>query len=300
MLQKEKATAQEVKSVVGKILYISPLVKGSRHYISSLIRTQNITQNIYEEVTLTAEFKEQLTWWLLILRLVEDGLTIPATPGTGTLPPLSVVAYSDAAGGSDESRGKGVGIVCGRGWFRASWPPLYNSDTVAPCCGVKWKHKMSFLELVGHMLHLVCFPGEVANTSAVTMIDNSGSCCMWARGYDLKCTITDTLLQAAAIVTGGLNCNAYVKHVPRCSSLGTVLADSLSKSDMYRFSERFPVGSGLGNRELLCRRTSREFMQWLRNPTNRRELGYDILREMKGWGIPVFLPESGVLGLNTY
>jgi hypothetical protein len=300
MLQKEKATAREVKSVVGKILYISPLVKGSRHYISTLIRTQNITQDLYEEVTLTAEFKEQLTWWLLVLRLVEDGLTIPATPGTGTPPPLSVVAYSDAAGGSDESRGKGVGIVCGKGWFRVSWPPMFNSDTVAPCCGVRWKHKMSFLELVGHMLHLVCFPGEVANTSAVTMIDNSGSCCMWARGYDLKCTTTDTLLQAAAVVAGGLNCNAYVKHVARCSSLGTILADSLSKNDMYQFNKKFPVGSGLGSRELLCRRTSREFMQWLRNPTDRKELGYDILREMRGWGIPVFLPESDVHVLNMY
>jgi hypothetical protein len=61
---------------------------------------------------------------------------------------------------------------------------------------------------------------------------------------------------------------------------------------MESFDRKFPVTLGLTTREVLCRRTSRVFMQWLRNPTNTRALGYDILREMKGWGVPVFLPEA--------
>jgi hypothetical protein len=63
---------------------------------------------------------------------------------------------------------------------------------------------------------------------------------------------------------------------------------------MDQFARMFKVGPGLESREVLCRRTSREFMQWLRNPTDRMSLGYDILREMRGWGIPVFLPETNV------
>jgi hypothetical protein len=67
---------------------------------------------------------------------------------------------------------------------------------------------------------------------------------------------------------------------------------------MNDFDKKFPVTSGLGTRELLCRRTSRVFMQWLRNPTGRKGLGYDILQEMRGWGIPVFLPVTNVQGMN--
>jgi hypothetical protein len=153
---------------------------------------------------------------------------------------------------------------------------------------------MSFLELVGHMLHLVCFPAEVSNTSAVTRIDNVGTCYMWKHGYDLKCTTTDTLLHASAVVAGGLNCNAYVKHVARCSSLGPVLADHLSKNEIGQFDRKFPVGLGIDDREALCRQTSRVFMRWLGNPTNSDSLGFRILEEMRLWGIPVFLPESNV------
>jgi hypothetical protein len=294
MLGQTEATAQEIKSVVGKILYVAPLVRGSQYYISTLIRTQSITQQLWQIITLTPEFKNQLSWWLLVLRLIEDGLSIPSTPGRESPPPLSVVADSNAAGGSMGSRDKGIGIVCGTGWFRISWPHLLNSDTVAPCCGVQWKHKMSFLELVGHMLHLVCFPAEVSNTSAVTRIDNVGSCYMWKRGYDLKCTTTDTLLRASAVVAGGLNCNAYVKHVAHCSSLGPILADHLSKNEIGQFDRKFPVGLGSHDHEALCRRTSRVFLRWLRNPTNSETLGFDILREMKLWRIPVFLPETNV------
>jgi hypothetical protein len=294
MMQKTEATAQEIKSVVGKILYVAPLVRGSQYYISTLIKTQSITQQLWQIIPLTAEFKKQLSWWLLVLRLIEDGLSIPSTPGRESLPPLLVVADSDAAVGSKDSRDKGIGIVCGTGWFRISWPPLLNSDMVATCCSVQWKHKMSFLELVGHMLHLVCFPAEVSNTSAVTRIDNMGSCYMWKRGYDLKCTTTDTLLRASAVVAGGLNCNAYVKHVARCSSLGPILADHLSKNEIGQFDRKFPVGLGIHNREALCRRTSRVFMRWLRDPTINDDLGFEILEEIKSWGIPVFLPTDNV------
>jgi hypothetical protein len=90
MIQKTEATAQEIKSVVGKILYVAPLVRGSQYYISTLIRTQSLTQKLWEVIPLTLDFKKQLSWWLVVLRVIENGLSIPPTPGRES-PPATIV-----------------------------------------------------------------------------------------------------------------------------------------------------------------------------------------------------------------
>ena len=149
------------------------------------------------------------------------------------------------------------------------------------------RKKLSFLELTGHMLSLVCFVEEVANRSMVTRIDNSGSCHMWKRGYDLKCVVNDCLLYACHVVALGINCLAFVKKVRRCSDGGTVIADLLSKNRVEEFRSLWPVGRGEGCSELLPRRCSRVFLKWLRSPVVDRRLGFLILEEMRGWGIPI-------------
>jgi hypothetical protein len=153
------------------------------------------------------------------------------------------------------------------GWFCMAWPPLLRSNTKAECCGMAWKYKLTFLELVGHMLHLICFLKEVANRPAVTRIDNSGSVWNAQRGYNLKCNTVDTLLYAMVVVAGGLNCHARVIKVRQCSSRGPILADHLSKDKMGKFEELWPADGTLGERELLCRRTSKSFPILAKEPS---------------------------------
>ena len=286
MLACDEMVAKSVKSVVGKILYVMPLLPGAEYHVSSLIKLQNYTESLKEMVPVNEEAKHQMRWWLVMLRLLGYGVPIPSVHRKTSPPPLAVVVDSDAAGGSLVFPDQGVGVFCRGGWFNMSWPGFINSEEVAPCCGSMWRHKLSFLELIGHMLSLVCFAEEVANRSMVTRIDNSGSCAMWRRGYDLKCGVNDSLLYACHVVASGLNCNAFVKKVRRCSDTGSQITDHLSKGKLDEFRALSPVGRGRGESELLKRRCSRVFLKWVRRPVEDRMLGFRVLEEMRGWGIP--------------
>lgn len=160
-----------VQSVVGKLQYVSILIPSSKYHMSALLLiNQGEDPNMLVKLTLGA--KRQLEWWRTMLRLCTR---MPIPRPYDRCPAFAVPADSDASGGSIGAAGRGCGIVLGKGWAWLPWPAYINSEQISFCCRVRWKHKLSWLELCGHFLHLACFPLEVQSRVVCTKIDNDGS-----------------------------------------------------------------------------------------------------------------------------
>ena len=234
-------------------------------------------------VPISVEVKEQLTWWSYFLRLCfqtkESRMQIPS--GYDRPPLWAKQGDSDAAGGSLTSVGHGLGIVVGSQWGYIPWPKLFNSSAVAPCCNMKWRHKLSFLELNGHMARVCGFPDDVRDSIVVTNIDNSGSCRMAEKGYNLKCETTDTLLRATYEVATALNARAYVKKVTRLSTRAAIAVDAISKADFATFREVWP------EHDLEPVKMPRVYLHWLQSPVKDNELGKKIIQELRDNGVPM-------------
>ena len=149
-------------------------------------------------------------------------------------------------------------------------------------CGRKYRHKLSFLEMVGHLLHVTVFTEEVRGQQIRTNIDNEGTVVLTRKGRDMRCALTDCLIQAINHVAVAVNCRAYVVKVTRCSTTEAKAADALSKAAYYKFRELVPTS------ERLPRAIPRTVKAWIENPTVDRDLGRKIVRELEVNGVDVF------------
>ena len=212
-----------------------------------------------------------------MVRLVGAGLPIPSS--FDVCPLNAIQADSDAAGGSVRG-GAGCGILYGRAWTQILWPHFMN--TGARCvCGAQWKHKLYFLEFVGHFLHIAAFAEENVGKTVRTNIDNSGTVVLARKGRATKCPIMDTLIRATNYVAVALRCRAFVVEVTRCETVGAQAADSLSKSAFKKFRTLVPGA------EVWPRRVPVAFTRWLSRPTQDSELGLKVVKELQEWGVDV-------------
>ena len=154
------------------------------------------------------------------------------------------------------------------------WSKLINSDARADCCQARWRFKLSFLELCGHMLHICAFVDKNKGKSCVTQIDNAGTVRLWQKGYSLRCSTTDTLLRACAFVAEVCDTKAYVRKVRRRSTTNAVAADALSKSDYQEFDKVYL------KKEQWARKVPKSFTEWLKQPYQTQDLGPAIVKDL--------------------
>ena len=277
MLKVDLISQREIWSVVGKVLYVAYLIPGSKYHISELLKINSQFEDGNEMVLLSKRVKSQLKWWIPMVRLAGRGLPIPKP--YDACPVDALEADSDAAGGSKKP-GAGCGIIFGKAWTQVFWPEIVNSE--AKClCGAKYKHQLSLLELVGHLLHVSVFPEEVMNRVIRTNIDNAGTVVNAKKGRSLKCQLTDSLVRAINHIAVALNARAYVEKVERCSTREAKAADALSKSDFKKFKELCP------DAESLPRPIPKTVRYWIANPTPDNDLGRKVCLELRANGIPV-------------
>ena len=96
-----EATLGTIQSVIGKILYICPLIPGSRYHVSSLHKINDYTGTKHKSdvIQITPEAKKELEWWLIMTRLCGDKMPIPT--GHESIPPSwTLMGDSDASGGN--------------------------------------------------------------------------------------------------------------------------------------------------------------------------------------------------------
>ena len=284
----DEATLGTIQSVVGKILYICPLIPGSKYHVSSLhgINDYTGTKHKSDIIKITPEAKKELEWWLIMTRLCGNKMPIPT--GHESVPPSwTLMGDSDASGGNCRVLGHGMGAVMGSGWAWVQWPLSMKNNKLTECCNIPWRMKMSFLEMNGHMLHLLAFATECENQVVATRIDNQGTVIMAKKCYDLKCPVNDCLIRTINYVAVAINCQAFVVDVRRCSSNESIAADAISKCNRKILDEVMP------DREVDPRRVPRTYLKWLEKPKVDPDLGRRIVMELHGkpWWIEPFFPQ---------
>ena len=272
----DETTQRQVWETVGKVLYVSVLIPGSKYHTSALLKA-NKGRDPNAPVVVTGLMKAQLLWWIDMIRLVGDGMPIPSP--YNVCPVDALQGDSDAAGGTLRG-GAGCGVVFRNAWAQVLWPHFMNTD--AKCvCGAQFKHKLSFLEMVGHFLHVAVFARENVGKTIRTNIDNSGTVYLANKGRCLGCPLMDTLIRATNYVAVALRCKAFVVEVTRCSTEGSLAADSLSKSDFKKFFAVIPEA------EEKPRKVPGSFLRWLARPTEDMELGKKVVMELQKDGVDV-------------
>ena len=270
---------RKVWQSVGKVLYVSTLIPGSKYHTSALLKANNQSLDPFAMVPVNSLMKAQISWWIDMIRLTGEGMPIPSP--NEVCPSNALQADSDAAGGTLRG-GAGCGVVYRGAWAQVLWPHYINAGGLC-VCGARWKHQLSLLEFVGHFLHVSVFAAENVGQVIQTNIDNSGTVVLARKGRCTRCPIMDTLIRATNYVAVALRCKAYVVEVTRCSTSNASAADALSKSDFRRFRALVPGA------EQLPRKVPESFLFWLKAPTEDQELGKKVVDELRRDGVPVVL-----------
>jgi hypothetical protein len=186
--------------------------------------------------------------------------------------------YTDAAAGTLEAVGRGVGAVCGDWWAYVPWTKKINCGVKADD-GKKLSRKLSALELVGPLLCVTAGADWCRGRPVRVWVDNVGSVTIWKKGYSNRCALCTTLVKAIATVATAIGCRLDVQKIRRCSSPGAVMADHLSKADFNAFRRvaleyRWPVAVGPAP-------VPAALLLWLANPTKDDDLGSKLVCELR-------------------
>ena len=270
MVQQEK-----IWSVVGKIINVAALVPGGRFNLYHLILANGISLEGKAWIPISKDLKRQLWFWQTMLPVCSGVSSIPRVGDS--LPPWALDIYTDAAGGSWQTKLLGVGAVCGSWWVYQPWGNAINKGKPTGD-GRKLDRVMSALELVGPLLGL-CAGNKFCRNNAVRFwVDNSGSCFIWAKGYSSSCPLSSALVCAISCVAAGLGCRIEIKKITRCSTPLADMADALSKAAFGRFwSIASTATPNLMLEPLLIPRALKD---WVENPTPDFDLGRKILKEL--------------------
>jgi hypothetical protein len=222
-----------------------------------------------------AQLKRQLHFWWLILRVTSGCSQIPSGL---RMPAWTRECYTDAAGGTLESVGRGVGAVSLDWWAYVPWARKINCGVKA-ADGKKLSRKLSALELVGPLICIAAGASWCQNRHVRVWVDNAGSVIIWKKGYSTRCELCTTLVKAISTVAAGIGCVFTVEKIRRCSSPGAAMADSLSKADFNGFRRtaleyKWPLA-------VAPARVPAALLAWLANPVKDDDLGVRIIKDIK-------------------
>jgi hypothetical protein len=180
----------EVWSVAGRIMHYAPLIPEGRFNLEHVIRANGQSREKDAVVAVTGQLREQLFFWYTMVLATSGCTRIPHVGGL--LPPWTRECYTDAAGGTLDSVGRGMGAVSEDWWAYVPWPRQINCGVKA-ADGKKLSRKLSALELVGPLLCITAGHQFCRGRTVRVWVDNIGSMRIWAKGYSLSCELTPPL-----------------------------------------------------------------------------------------------------------
>ena len=261
-------------SLTGKLLNIKPLIPCGRFNLNHVLKANSYSTDRTAAVPITPALKKQLHFWFTMIQVCAGKGSLPDPDAA--LPPWSIDVFTDAAGGSRNSVGLGVGAVTDFWWTYAPWSKAINFGHQGPN-GKSLARSLSALELVGPLLTLASGFAWCKNTSVKIWVDNAGSVFIWKKGYSTSCDLSTTLVKAISYVATGLGCNVDLVKISRCSTPLAEMADALSKAAFPKFWSmansfpRIPHEPGWVPPAL---------MKWLANPIYDEDLGHRILLQV--------------------
>ena len=215
--------------------------------------------------------------WAAVVAYSNRWLPIPREV---THPPTNAVQFvSDAAGGQASEEWTGVASLgiseSGGFWFmaRGKWPRaiLQGLDEK----GARFCSKMTTLELAGLFMPLLSIPNRVRGKNVILGVDNTSVVFAWQNksvSGDLSASV---LVRALHLVSCFLETRIFVQHIPRCSTLGAIMADSLTRSS----TAKADVWAAVTGAEKFG--PPAPLWEWLENPVVDWQLGHKMVDWLK-------------------
>ena len=280
VMDSDSVPQRKLQSVVGKIIHVKALVASGRYNLFHLILANNVSDDPKFLVEVSADLKKQAWFWFTMLQVCSGKAQIP-DPAAG-LPAWAIDIYTDAAGGSWQSKHQGVGAVGSSFWVSVPWGRAINSGR-STGDGRRLDRIMSALELIGPLLALCAGVSVCRGTAVRIWVDNAGSVLIFKKGYSISCPYSSAIATAIDTVAAGIGCHVDIQKITRCSSDGALLADCLSKGAMARFWQVAERSSAFNlPRSPLA--VPQALMNWIEQPGPDFDLGDKLLRELAGSG----------------
>jgi len=276
--EERQLKVRQAQSLIGKLVHIKPLIptgKFNFYHIMRLSVEVNKDMRPSRRIEISEDCANQLVFWLRMIKLCQEDIQIPKCPEGKQ--PWAIQAYTDAAGGTLDSVGRGSGGVMGTWWFYYPW-----SKTVASggwkIEGKKVGRKLSALELIGPLIVIVAGGHKLRGLQVTIWVDNAGSVAIWEKGYSTSCPLSSAIVTTLAAVAASLNIQVQIAKITRCSNTGADMADALSKAEFGRFRQI----ADNSNWELDPEPATipRSLLSWLAKPVVDFDLAVKILREM--------------------
>ena len=113
--RKKKCTKRSLLSLIGKLAFAARIVKPGRLFLRRLIDLSTKVDGLNKYITLNAEARADIAWWLDFIPTWSGSAFIQHSPVTGD----SLSLYSDASG-------IGFGAYFDTHWFAIPWPQQYR------------------------------------------------------------------------------------------------------------------------------------------------------------------------------
>ena len=120
-LQRRTCTQRQIKSLIGKLGFISKVVRPGRLFSRRLIDLSTTVKRLHHHITLNSEAKADIKWWLEFL---------PTWSSSSMIPPSNSILASDMLLFSDASD-IGFGAIFGNAWIQGSWPTGKSKPSIA-------------------------------------------------------------------------------------------------------------------------------------------------------------------------
>jgi hypothetical protein len=186
--------------------------------------------------------------------------------------PWAHQVFTDAAGGSTDRLGAGIGGVCQTWWFYIPWSKKINAGGWR-VDGKKVGRKLSALELIGPLVAVVAGHEKFANSHVTCWVDNAGAVAIWQKGYSTRCRLSSTIVTTTHAVAAAIGCTLHIQKIRRCSEKFSTIADALSKGYFQnaRAAGQLDVGPAAIPSSLL---------RWINEPAPDDDLADRILKQI--------------------
>jgi hypothetical protein len=272
-------SARQAKSVVGKLIHVKALLPAAKYNIGHIMRLGAAAgpdadlDNTLVEVS--AECKRQIWHWILLLQACPGWISIPKECHPM---PWAEQVFTDAAGGSMDRLGAGIGGVCNTWWFYIPWPKAVNAGGWR-VDGKKVGRKLSALELIGPLVAVAAGHRRFANRHATVWVDNAGAVAIWDKGYSTRCRLSSTIVTTIHAIAAAIGCTLHIQKIRRCSNDFASAADALSKA-------QFAAARNFTRLDTEPAAIPTALLKWVNAPNPSDDLAHDILRELsKTWPV---------------
>ena len=141
---------------------------------------------------------------------------------------------------------------------------------------------------MGPLVFLAAGQELLAGKHVNIWVDNAGSVAIWNKGYSNSCRLSTAIVTAISAIAAATGCTVHIKKITRCSNVGALLADQLSKAQFKDF--RNTAHSANWDLRVEPAAIPVALLAWIDKPFPDMDLATRILRELAS--------QRPILGIN--